>query len=63
LRETAQEARSKVIMSEVKTNLRLPDELYESIKRLADRELRSINAQMIVLLTRAVEQASPEQAV
>jgi hypothetical protein len=48
-------------MSEVKTNLRLPDELYESIKRLADRELRSINAQMIVLLTRAVKQASPEQ--
>lgn len=41
--------------SDVKTNLRLPEELYEQIKRLADAELRSINQQMVALLREAVE--------
>ncbi len=41
-------------MGEVRTNLRLPEELYEQIKQLADKEMRSINAQMVVLLQSAV---------
>ncbi len=41
-------------MEEVRTNLRLPAPLYEQIKRIADKELRSINAQMVVLLSEAV---------
>jgi predicted transcriptional regulator len=34
----------------VKTNLRLPDAVYEQIKQLAEREHRSINAQMVIIL-------------
>jgi hypothetical protein len=41
-------------MAEVRTNLRLPEELYNQIKHLAEQELRSINAEMIVLLQAAV---------
>jgi hypothetical protein len=40
---------------DTKTNLRLPEELYEQIKQLASKELRSINAQMVILLQEAVE--------
>ncbi len=48
-------------MAEVRTNLRLPEELYEQIKQLADKELRSINAQMVVLLQSAVVAAQRAQ--
>ncbi len=41
-------------MGDVKTNLRLPEELYDAIKRIADEELRSINQQMVALLRQAV---------
>ncbi len=41
-------------MGDVRTNLRLPEELYEQIKQLAEKEMRSINAQMVVLLQTAV---------
>ena len=41
-------------MAEVKTNLRLPEELYEAIKRLAEVEYRSINGQIVALLHEAV---------
>jgi len=41
-------------MAEVRTNLRLPEDLYEQVKQLADKELRSINAQMVVLLQSAL---------
>jgi hypothetical protein len=44
-----------MIMAEVKTNVRLPEELYEAIKRLAEKDLRSINAQIQALLREAVE--------
>ena len=43
-------------MAEVRTNLRLPEELYDQIKHLAEQERRSINGQMIVLLEAAVTQ-------
>jgi hypothetical protein len=49
-----------VIMADVRTNLRVPEELYEEIKRLAEKELRSINAQMVILLQAAVAQPRDE---
>jgi hypothetical protein len=48
-------------MAEVRTNLRLPEELYTQIKQLAEQELRSINAEMIVLLQAAVAQKQQAQ--
>jgi len=39
---------------EVKTQLRLPGDLHEAIKRLAEQELRSLNAQIITLLREAM---------
>lgn len=44
-----------MIMADVKTNLRLSEELYEAIKRLAAKEVRSINSQITVLLKEAIE--------
>ena len=41
--------------TEVKTNLRLPEDLYEMVKRWAEKDLRSINAEIQVLLREAVE--------
>jgi hypothetical protein len=45
-----------MIMGDVRTNLRLPEELYGQIKALAEQDLRSINAQMVALLRDAVAQ-------
>ncbi len=42
-----------MIMAEAKTNLRLPEELYERIRQLAEQERRSINSQMVVMLEEA----------
>lgn len=42
----------------VATNLRLPQDLYEQIKALAERDNISINAAMIVLLREAVYERS-----
>lgn len=50
-----------MLMADVKTNLRLPEELYEAIKRLAAKDVRSINAQITVLLKEAVERRSDEE--
>lgn len=50
-----------MIMAETKTNLRLPEELYEQIRVLASKELRSINSQMVVLLQEALEQREQQQ--
>lgn len=37
------------------TNVRgIPDDLYEAIKMMAEKDLRSINAEIIVLLQEAV---------
>jgi hypothetical protein len=41
-------------MEDVRTNLRIPGELYEQIKALAAANLRSINNEMIVLLREAL---------
>jgi hypothetical protein len=39
---------------EVKTQLRIPAEMHETIRRLADQELRSLNAQILILLREAL---------
>jgi hypothetical protein len=38
-------------------NVRLPDELHAALKTIADAERRSLNAEIVILLERAVEQA------
>lgn len=48
-------------MADVRTNLRIPEELYEQIKQLAAKEYRSINAQMIALLQEALDNRQGEQ--
>lgn len=50
-----------MVMGEIKTGLRLPEELYEAIKRLAEKDLRSINAQIVTLLKEAIEAREREQ--
>lgn len=39
----------------VKTNLRLDDRLYERIRRLATKENRSVNGEIVDMLEREVE--------
>jgi hypothetical protein len=46
---------------DVKTNLRLPEDLYDQVKRLAAVERRSVNAQMIVMLQEAVTARQAKQ--
>lgn len=48
-------------MADVRTNLRVPEELYEQIKDLSEKELRSINAQMVVLLQAGLASYNKEQ--
>jgi hypothetical protein len=48
----------------IKTQLRIPAEMYEQVKGLADKNFRSTNAEILYLvslgLERAKEHASPE---
>ena len=46
---------SVIVANEVKTNLRIPEELYEHIRRWAEKDLRSINAEIQILLREAIE--------
>ncbi len=48
-------------MAEIRTNLRLPDELYNTIKQLATKDLRSINAEIVILLQEAVAAREPRK--
>ena len=41
----------------IKFSLRLPDDLYKAIKALAEKEQRSVNAQIIYILTQYLKQA------
>ncbi len=41
-------------MADIRTNIRMPEALYEDIKRLAEQDLRTINAEMVRLLQEAV---------
>lgn len=46
----------------VDTRVRVPADLYEQIKQLAEDETRSINGQMVALLREAVERRPPRKA-
>jgi hypothetical protein len=48
-------------MAEIRTNLRLPEELYNAIKQLATKDVRSINAEIVVLLQEAVAAREPRK--
>jgi predicted HicB family RNase H-like nuclease len=37
-------------------NLRLPDELHEKVKAVAEQNRRSLNSMLIVLIERALDQ-------
>jgi hypothetical protein len=41
--------------------LRLPDELHEALVKLAEKERRSLNAQVIYLLEQAVQPSRPSK--
>lgn len=43
-------------------NVRLPDELHAALKSLAETEHRSLNAEIVTLLERGVEQATNPHA-
>ena len=46
----------------VSTNIRgIPDDLYEAIKVLAEKDMRSVNAEIIVLLQEAVARRQLER--
>ena len=48
--------------NEVKTQLRLPTELHGQVKRLADEDLRSLNAEIVILLREALQARGVESA-
>jgi predicted DNA-binding protein len=43
------------------TNLRIPDELYEKLKEIAEREDRSINGQMVHIIRKYIEEFEKAQ--
>ena len=38
------------------TVLRIPDELYEKVKKIAEREHRSINSQIVHIISEYIEE-------
>ena len=50
-------------MARVASQIRLEEELYAKLKAIADRELRSVNAQMEYFLIRSVEQYERDNPV
>jgi hypothetical protein len=42
--------------------IRLPDELHEHLVKLAEKERRSLNAQVVYLLEHAVQQSLPTKS-
>lgn len=44
----------------VRFGMRFPDDLYETITRLAERERRSIHAEILWLIERGAERAEGE---
>ena len=47
-------------MSEIKMSIRLPDELHARLSRAAERDHRSMHAQMIVFIERCLDQEEKE---
>lgn len=46
--------------NEVRQTVRLPEDLYEKLQKLAKREARSINGQIITSLRQTIEQYERE---
>ncbi len=44
----------------VKFSLRLPDDLFKALKELAEKEQRSINAQIIYILIEYIKKAKQQ---
>lgn len=49
------------VMIDTRTTLRLPPELDRRVRQLADRERRSIHAQLLVLIERGLEAGQRDQ--
>lgn len=40
----------------ISSNIRVPEDLWDSLKEIADKEERSINAQIVFLIKKCVEE-------
>jgi predicted transcriptional regulator len=47
-------------MNETRTTLRLPDDLRDRVRRLAERDRRSVHAELLWLIERAAEDQEQE---
>ena len=58
--ELFDERKAANMAEDIRTNLRIPAEVYERVKESAERDRRSINAQMVVLLQEALDARQPK---
>lgn len=50
------------VANEKKFTLRIPDDLHEQLKRIADQDMRSLHSQILVMLREAADaRKSPSQ--
>jgi len=49
------------VANEKKFTLRIPDDLHEQLKLIADQDMRSLHSQILVILREGVEARTPEQ--
>jgi hypothetical protein len=47
--------------AEVKVTLRMPESMHAAIKRLAERQMRSMHNQMLFMIRDSLERAEQEQ--
>ena len=40
----------------ISSNIRVPEDLWEELKKIADKEQRSINSQIVYLIQKCVEE-------
>ncbi len=45
----------------ISSNIRVPEDLWEELKKIADKEERSVNAQIIYLIKKCVEENKEKQ--
>jgi len=48
-------------MSDKRTSIRLPDELHERVRQVAERDRRSVHAELLWLIERGLEEADQDQ--
>lgn len=41
----------------ISSNIRVPEDLWEELKKIADKEERSVNAQIIFLIKKCIEES------